>query len=597
MSLLRSKKRGSFNDVNLYERLSEWAPAGMPTSEEFKAFRRDYQRFRSGRSRGAKGEAAAIDLGAEVGQESTGSWESILGVDGLACKDPEDFREQGYLEVRRFRLAYRRHRMGAARGAKGEVMDLGHALSDADVRLLPVSQLAHFKKQLSSWNEAARSNDFKDLSGLHLHFGAGKIGLGLVLPALVEGARPFAILQRPSAVWADALRRSVCAIRINGDSVVELQVATSLRDFDHALASKKRALLVLSDDPAVICAVVSRSVSLSCAVGGKDLSTPLAPLIQAVHAVHKQAAKEGADEATAHAKAPVVPLYACENDHDAVEKLAEALEGKVDVVPVLVDRVCTTRDMRGDGSVDVGTEDYLGDLVFPPPAIDETTTTGGAKTNGAARPPARPPLPFGGETVRLPQTEEGASFLHRKKILTVNGTHTTIAFLTLIAGEKADHVGPPAGSHELLAFDLKAGRDDAIGRTVWVWAVARQVMLVNEFDRSVMSHTLLGKEDADDTAIAAALVAGARAAVGRLAGGGDQTSRVLGGGVETRWRGRLANVLDFLQQSRGLERLARAVLRAADVSETELNETVEKLVQDSRRFVMEPPQAMKGGSA
>merc|ERR1719469_1362152 len=111
-------------------------------------------------------------------------------------------------------------------------------------------------------------------------------------------------------------------------------------------------------------------------------------------------------------------------------------------------------------------------------------------------------------------------------------------------------------------------------------------MLLYEFDRSVIGHTMLGDEAADDTALATALVSGARIAVDRLSKGGDQTSRVLGGGVENRWRGRLANVHDFLAATKHFDPLASALLQAADVSEAELRSCVLDLVAGSRRFVL-----------
>jgi len=152
-----------------------------------------------------------------------------------------------------------------------------------------------------------------------------------------------------------------------------------------------------------------------------------------------------------------------------------------------------------------------------------------------------------------------------------------------MAGEDPDHQGPPAVSHELLAFDI-ASESCAVSRMVWVWAVARQIMLLYEFDRSVMGYTMLGNEAADDAALAASLVAGARIAVGRLSLGGDQTSRVLGGGVENRWRGRLANVQDFLAANKRFDRLANTLLQVAGVSEAELRRLVAELVAGSRRF-------------
>ena len=40
-----------------------------------------------------------------------------------------------------------------------------------------------------------------DESRLHLHFGAGRLGLGLVLPAVSASGVPFAAVQRPKARW------------------------------------------------------------------------------------------------------------------------------------------------------------------------------------------------------------------------------------------------------------------------------------------------------------------------------------------------------------------------------------------------------------
>merc|ERR1719482_1264304 len=58
--------------------------------------------------------------------------------------------------------------------------------------------------------------------------------------------------------------------------------------------------------------------------------------------------------------------------------------------------------------------------------------------------------PFSGPGVRWPGSEAEAHFLHRRKILTVNGTHTTLAFLTLSLHEPPPKAGLPTGDYELL---------------------------------------------------------------------------------------------------------------------------------------------------
>merc|ERR1739848_11531 len=106
-----------------------------------------------------------------------------------------------------------------------------------------------------AWNEAVTLNNFKDLTALHVHVGAGKIGLGLTLPALVESGRPFAVLQRPSATWDYCLANGRALIRVNGQEIVELTVVSTLRDVESAFASEVCPnLLVLSVELPVVCA-------------------------------------------------------------------------------------------------------------------------------------------------------------------------------------------------------------------------------------------------------------------------------------------------------------------------------------------------------
>merc|ERR1719456_1215594 len=102
-------------------------------------------------------------------------------------------------------------------------------------------------------------------------------------------------------------------------------------------------------------------------------------------------------------------------------------------------------------------------------------------------------------------------------------------------------------------------------------------MLLYEFDETVVRHTLGVASESDDSvddALVDALLEGARIAVKRLSKGGDQTSRVLGGGVENRWRTRLANVQEFLKSNRKLGGMAATLLNVAGVAEEEMRQIV-----------------------
>ena len=68
-----------------------------------------------------------------------------------------------------------------------------------------------------------------------------------------------------------------------------------------------------------------RASTFTCAVG-PALNTWLLPMLQWL------------PEEEDASKRPV--LYACENDHFAVQKLAGRLKDKVTVIPCMVDRIC-----------------------------------------------------------------------------------------------------------------------------------------------------------------------------------------------------------------------------------------------------------------
>ena len=64
-----------------------------------------------------------------------------------------------------------------------------------------------------------------DESRLHLHFGAGRLGLGLVLPAVSASGVPFAAVQRPKARWMakfkEGSRPGQLRVSVNGKVLVQ----------------------------------------------------------------------------------------------------------------------------------------------------------------------------------------------------------------------------------------------------------------------------------------------------------------------------------------------------------------------------------------
>lgn len=504
------------------------------------------------------------------------------------------------------------------------------------------AQLGQFHEQLvQAWE------------GFHVHVGAGKIGLGLMLPAVVRRGRNFVLLQRPSKKWRSLLKHDFVTVAVNGKQITKLRVVSTMEELDqataHALGNSQstrsfvgevidmnmdifaEGILVVSDEPSMIEALVEKAASFSISVGGSYLKEAMLPLKEALQMKRGFAAPQGAVAAegdlvgaiqisasaaagaamaagaafeTARAVArsagltpprsqvvPPPPLYCCENDHEAVQKLHSSLDGLMSLVPVLVDRVCSRVIFTDDGIIEVATEQYAGDIVLPP-------GLGGAS-----------PLPFSGANVHQPSTDMGSDFLHTKKLLTVNGTHTTLAFLTLIQAEPDTH-GPPKASHELLQYSAEegftSGDIDSLSRDLWVWAIARQVQLLSAFHEEIARHTMktsstFGKskwgklvvEKDDRHALIQSLLNGAQVALKRLSHGGDDTGRVLGGGVDNRFKTRLANVLDFFRdrQLSDLPVVAQELLIEAGLDEAELRSRLERVTREASRFVSDTSSA------
>lgn len=118
-------------------------------------------------------------------------------------------------EVWSFHFSFFRYRTGHSRGAKGDVSEISRKLSLAGAHILPVAQLG----KLLYRHAHPQLMQLSGKSTFHLHIGAGRLGLGLVVPAIIASEIPFAILQRPSSYWEPLVQSSATGLRlkINGE--------------------------------------------------------------------------------------------------------------------------------------------------------------------------------------------------------------------------------------------------------------------------------------------------------------------------------------------------------------------------------------------
>ena len=449
------------------------------SSESVARWRRNYRRFRVGAASGATGrEATAFTMAPSLTRKATGS--EFFGA------EHHMELETAQAAITAWRLDYIRHRKGGARGAKGELADAIDADPGLLRRLLPALQEGLSKKALQAPSDQ-KTNKF------HIHFGAGRLGLGLIIPTIAASDVPFAIVQRQSGDFKRLLGEvasepgygkpaEVVELQANGKAYKNgtLIVVKTVADLPEewklyleALATgsappspsslKTRGLLILSDKPDIVEPLVRAATSFS---------TSLGPGIKYLGGSLLEALKDRAVPSDPAAKPA---LFAGENDHKAVDSLMEEVESKVEVVSCMVDRICTGREITntGPGFIKVTSEPYIGAVVVlhPPPHV------------------AAPP--FAGDHVLVPRREAEADYLCKRKLLMVNGMHTTLAFLTLcrkvpdgvIPPLEKDKLQPPHAAYELITLKT-AGKQDV--DLIKCWAVARVLLLLFEHNHETI---------------------------------------------------------------------------------------------------------------
>jgi len=436
---------------------------------------------------------------------------------------------------------------------------------------------------------AAESQSF------HVHFGAGRLGLGLVLPALQGSKVPFAILQRPSREWAElgnAEWQDSIAVDINGTQAQSLILINKnnqvpLPDPKDKLKTedgKPLGYMVLSEDPQDWETLISRATSFSCAVGSP---TWLAPYLQELPYTRLEARPT---------------LYACENNHKSVRALKSMLHGKVTVVSCMVDRICAERSICSSGTIAIEAENHAGSIVMLEPPKQESDNE----------------MPLGGDNVAVPTDSDVAEYFYQRKLLTVNGMHTTLAFMTLcedfdakkeLTAELMDGLAPQGPSSPLTSWDGGEieGYEDEDGEDVEeaeeipdlmlltedtaseqlqedmrLWSVANLVTLMSQFDLETM---LKAHETEDEQVLFAELLQIAAENLERFTTVEDTTGRVLGGGVNLRYEGRLCNVQQMVSALDGeLDMPQLRLLKAAGIELKDLQEACDDLVARSEKF-------------
>ena len=131
--------------------------------------------------------------------------------------------------------------------------------------------------------------------------------MGLVVPALAAGTTPMAVVQRPKRRWQSlwSSANDKLNLIINGRVAVGgMKVASDAEDLKNTF--------FFGSTPEELMKPAMRATSFSCSLGAAMLNV-LVPALQ---------------QLPMRARSDQPLLFACENDHAAVERLQEELKGE-----------------------------------------------------------------------------------------------------------------------------------------------------------------------------------------------------------------------------------------------------------------------------
>jgi len=525
-------------------------------------FRQDYQKFRRGEAKGARRDDLILAFAEKRPMSKSQPGPAVFELtDDHTMGEHEAMMEEVQHLVNEFRLGYRRFRQGRANGARMDMDRLLEKLSAPDaphIHLLPTSRLTEAKRQDREYR-LNRSKSFLDRPQFHVHFGAGRLGLGLVVPAICQGKIPFALVNPPFPEFDGIIKRHAgkdAVLVVNGE-VLSSPLRVVL-EASHLPAGTSN-LLVISNNQELLTPLLRRATTFSTSVGPGMPATAQTLL----GALPKE-------------ERPSRALFACENDHAGVERLSQTLQDRVLVSSCMVDRICVSRDLLDEtlpAELRTCTEPYTGCLMVRP------------------LPPGSPEDPFAGSAVLKPNTLAQADYLERRKLVTVNGMHTTLAFLSL-----AHHCRNTDRAIELqddklasplneLPLQTMATLDEKVQREVLAWCAARQLFLIFEFgeDFVMLAHGVPEELSAEEREVLLCNVMWdyASTCVQRFSSASDTCGRILGGGAMNRWRTRLKPIDSFLREHDSLGRMALRLVSKAGVDVGFMRRCIARLCDDS----------------
>ena len=232
---------------------------------------------------------------------------------------------------------------------------------------------------------------------IHVHFGAGKLGLGLVVPIL-NGQTRLILIQRNSPKWSALNTLEDIELIVKNNPPIRFDIVHEDNEnaaIDYFLDKWKsnNNLLIISNNDLTYITALKHCESISTALGN-NLSD-IIPILRS-YSFKKD-----------------INLYPFENDRKNVQKLQDGLESKfINIIPVIADRICSERVIdKSSHILNVEAEEFYEVVLLN-------------KNKDVERLFGRIP------NIRLTNSEDEQDFFYKRKFYIVNGIHMIMAIFS-----------------------------------------------------------------------------------------------------------------------------------------------------------------------
>jgi hypothetical protein len=343
----------------------------------------------------------------------------------------------------------------------------------------------------------------------HVHFGAGRLGLGLVVPLLQESCR-IVIIQRPSQHWDVVKDSDVLKLKVNNEELMTFDVIhESACSADMTYVVKRwesdNNLIVYTSNDILKKSLLEEAESISTALGSN-----LHEIIDILQACVFQ---------------KPINLYPFENNKKEVSLMAERLKNKnnLTIVPIIADKICANRDIT-ENYINIDTERYYSIVLL--------------KCNSSVH-----HLFGGNENIILTNSVEEQEFYYRRKYYIVNGIHMVVALYAYsYLKEKNIPLHEWAGYHLTVLWDIL----DRTTIDTFVKIQALRLIFETEIDTLAKVYDSKTKDE-----IFAEILHYGNSVLTRISETVDKLFRILNlddpNKLEAKFNDRIEKIIDFVQ--------------------------------------------------